>query len=88
MRVFTKSSHDAPEPAQKVAPKVKVREKKLPVSAGNITKAATRLLTHRLVSTEIDYVQRTLGTSSTQETLDATVLAVRKLPWSSIVVPE
>jgi hypothetical protein len=72
--------------AQKVAPKVKV--KKMPVSAGNITKAASRLLTHRLVSTEIDYVQRTLGASSTQETLDATVLAVRKLPWSSIVIPE
>ncbi|HEV7243045.1 MAG TPA: hypothetical protein VGQ36_27710 [Thermoanaerobaculia bacterium] len=60
----------------------------MPVSALNITKAATRLLTHRLVSTEIDYVQRTLGTSSTQQDIDATVMAVRKLPWSSIVIPE
>jgi K+/H+ antiporter YhaU regulatory subunit KhtT len=65
-----------------------VKEKKLPVSAANITKAASRLLTQRLVSTEIDYVQRTLGNSSSQQQIDATVLAVRKLPWSSIVIPE
>jgi hypothetical protein len=69
-------------------PTPKVKIKKMPVSALNITKAATRLLTHRLVSTEIDYVQRTLGTSSTQQDIDATVMAVRKLPWSSIVIPE
>lgn len=66
----------------------KLRVKKMPVSAGNIAKAAARLLSQRLVSTEIDYVQRTLGASSTQQEIDATVLAVRKLPWSSIVVPE
>ncbi len=69
-----------------VAPKVK--EKKMAVSAANITKAASRLLTQRLVSTEIDYIQRTLGTSSTQQQIDATVMAVRKLPWSSIVIPD
>lgn len=69
---------------KQVTPKVK----KMPVTATNITKAATRLLTHRLVSTEIDYVQRTLGATSTQHELDATITAVRKLPWSSIVVPE
>ncbi len=68
--------------------KLKVKVKKLPVSSGNIAKAAERLLSQRLVSTEIDYIQRTLGASSTQETLDATVMAVRKLPWSSIVVPD
>jgi hypothetical protein len=73
------------KPALKhLTPKVK----KMPVTATNITKAATRLLTHRLVSTEIDYVQRTLGASSTQQEIDATVTAVRQLPWSSIVVPE
>jgi len=66
----------------------KLRAKKLPVSASNIAKAAARLLSQRLVSTEIDYVQRTLGTSSTQQEIDATIVAVRKLPWSSIVVPE
>lgn len=67
-------------------PKVKV--KRLPVSASNITKAASRLLSQRLVSTEIDYIQRTLGTSSTQQEIDASVMAVRSLPWSSIVIPE
>lgn len=66
----------------------KPRVKKLPVSASNITKAAARLLSQRLVSTEIDYIQRTLGTSSTQQEIDATVVAVRKLPWSSIVVAD
>lgn len=69
------------------APKA-VREKKMAVSAANITNAASRLLSQRLVSTEIDYVQRTLGTSSTQQQIDATVMAVRKLPWSSIVIPD
>jgi len=64
------------------------KAKKLTVSATNISKAASRLLSQRLVSTEIDYIQRTLGTSSTQEALDNTVLAVRQLPWSSIVAPE
>jgi hypothetical protein len=68
--------------------KVTLKVKKMPVTATNITKAATRLLTHRLVSTEIDYVQRTLGASSTQQELDATVVSVRNLPWSSIVIPE
>jgi hypothetical protein len=78
------------KPAASLSAKVpaKTTAKKLPVSATNIAKAASRLLSQRLVSTEIDYIQRTLGTSSTQETLDNTVLAVRSLPWSSIVVPE
>jgi K+/H+ antiporter YhaU regulatory subunit KhtT len=66
----------------------KPREKKLPVSPGNIAKAAARLLSQRLVSTEVDYIQRTLGASSTQQQIDATVVAVRKLPWTSIVVPD
>jgi hypothetical protein len=69
-------------------PAKKLSVKKLPVSATNITKAASRLLSQRLVSTEIDYIQRTLGASATQETLDTTVLSVRSLPWSSIVVPD
>ena len=67
---------------------LKVKEKKMPVSATNIAKAAARLLSQRLVSTEIDYVHRTLGATSTQQEIDATVMAVRKLPWSSIVVPD
>ncbi len=60
----------------------------MPVSATNIAKAAARLLTQRLVSTEIDYIQRTLGASSTQQQIDANVLAVRRMPWASIVVPD
>ena len=70
-------------------PKPKVqRAKRMPVSATNIAKAAERLLSQRLVSTEIDYIRRTLGASSTQDEIDANVVAVRKMPWASIVVPD
>ena len=61
---------------------------KLAVSEGNITKAAVRLLSQRLVSSEIHYVQRVLGSTATQDEIDANVLAVRKLPWSSIVIAD
>jgi hypothetical protein len=36
----------------------------------------------------MQYVRHVLGTSATQVEMDETVLAVRKMPWSSIVVPE
>ena len=65
-----------------------VRDAKVPVSEANVAKAALRLLSQRLVSTEVSYVQRVLGASASQADLDAQVLAVRKLPWSSIVVPD
>jgi hypothetical protein len=67
-----------------------VRERKstVPVSELNLRKAATRLLTTKLVSTEIAYIQRELGSSATQEDLDAKVKAVRSLPWSTIAEPE
>ena len=61
---------------------------KLSVSEGNVNKAALRLLSQRLVSSEIHYVQRVLGTTATQEDIDTNVLAVRKLPWNSIVVAD
>ena len=61
---------------------------KLTVSDLNLRKAALRLLGQKLVSTEIQYVQSKLGASATQEELDASVLAVRKMPWAKIVVPE
>lgn len=61
---------------------------KVPVTEANLGKASTRLLATKLVSAEIAYVQRTLGASATQEDLDAKVLAVRALPWSSIVLPD
>ena len=65
----------------------KPREKKVPVTETNVRKTGTRLLV-KLVSTEVAYVQRTLGASATQGELDAKVLAVRAMPWSSIVVPD
>lgn len=61
---------------------------KLPVSEGNITKAALRLLTQRLVSPEIHYIQRVLGAKATQEDIDTNVIAVRRMPWASIVVAD
>ena len=64
------------------------RAKKIAVTEANVRKAGVRLLTSKLVSTEIAFVQRALGASATQDALDAKVLAVRSMPWSSIVVPE
>jgi K+/H+ antiporter YhaU regulatory subunit KhtT len=58
------------------------------VSETNLRKTAMRVLGQRLVSTEIAYIQRTLGSSATQQEMDATVLAVRRMPWASIVAPE
>ena len=72
----------------KATKKAPAREAKVSVSESNITKAAMRLLSQKLVSSEVHYVQRTLGTSVTQTVLDEQVLAVRKLPWASIVVPD
>lgn len=58
--------------------------KRVPVSEGNIRKAALRLLNQNLVSTEIQYVQRVLGASATQQAIDDNVIAVRKMVWASI----
>ena len=63
---------------------VRKSKAKMRVSEGNITKAAMRLLTQRLVSPEIQYIQRVLGTSATQDDIDANVIAVRKMPWASV----
>ena len=66
-----------------------VRDPLLPVSETNLRKTALRVLNgQRLVSTEVSYILRTLGTKATQVELDKTVLAVRKMPWASIVSPE
>jgi len=54
----------------------------------NVKKAAARLLNVKLVSTEIAYVQRSLGASATQDQLDERVVAVRSMPWSAIMLPE
>lgn len=61
---------------------------KISVSELNLRKSAARLLKTPLVSTELDYLHRELGTFATQEAVDAKVLAVRSMPWSSIVVPD
>ena len=66
----------------------KTKAAKVVVSELNLRKAAARLLGGSLVCTEVSYIQRELGTRATQEELDAKVVAVRKMPWASIVVPE
>lgn len=60
----------------------------VPVSETNLRKTAMRVLGQRLVSTEVEYLQRTMGSSATQEELDASVAAVRRMPWKSIVAPD
>jgi hypothetical protein len=63
------------------------RAKAISVSERNLQSAAIRLLPNhnKLVSTEVDYLRRVLGDRATQGEIDEKVLAVRKLPWSSLV---
>ena len=68
-------------PKPKAAPRLSVTDL-------NLRKASLRLLGQTLVSTEMHYVQRTLGPSATQQQIDEHVLAVRRLPWTSIVVAD
>ena len=56
------------------------------VTDTNLRKAALRILGQPLVSTEVQYVQRTLGDSATQKEIDDKIAAVRKMPWASIVL--
>ena len=63
-------------------------KKKVPVTELNLRKAATRLLGSSLVSTEIFYLQRELGSSATQDDLDAKVVAVRAMPWASLAIAD
>jgi len=72
----------------KVARVPKVSVARMTVSETNLKKAAIRLLGQKLVSPEVQYIQRTLGGSATQQQLDDQVLAVRKLEWSKIVLPD
>ena len=64
------------------------KEPKLRVTDLNLRKTAQRLLGQKLVSPEIQYIQRTLGVSATQQQIDDNVMAVRRLPWTTIVVPD
>ena len=61
----------------------------LSVSPLNLNKTAVRVLNGQsLVSPEIDYIMRTLGTRATQQEIDGMVLQVRSMPWANIVRPE
>jgi hypothetical protein len=62
------------------------KAKKLTVSDSNLKKTAIRLLGQSLVSNEVQYIQRTLPATATQEQIDENVLAVRKLPWAAIAI--
>ncbi|HEX8618698.1 MAG TPA: hypothetical protein VF911_14030 [Thermoanaerobaculia bacterium] len=64
------------------------RVAKISVSELNLRKTATRLLKSALVSTEVAYLQRELGTTVTQVEMDSKVMAVRAMPWSSIVLAD
>lgn len=66
-----------------------VREATLNVCESTLRKTAIRVLNgQRLVSPEVDYIMRTLGTKATQQELDTMVLRVRKMPWASILPPQ
>ena len=62
--------------------------KAMAVTESNLRKSAMRILGQTLVSSEMHYVMRTLGTRASQQEIDENVLAVRKLPWASIVEPD
>jgi len=66
----------------------KISIAKLPVNESSLRKTAVRLLGQTLVSPEVQYIQRTLGSRATQQQLDTQVLEVRKLAWSKIVLPD
>jgi hypothetical protein len=72
---------------KKIKPAV-VRVPRVAVSELNLRKAATRLLAAKLVSTEVAWLQRTLGNTTTQDELDSKVVAVRSMPWASIALPD
>ena len=67
----------------KVKPSARLR-----VTDLNLRKASRRLLGQDLVSTEMLYVQSQLGASATQQEIDASVVAVRRMPWASITIAD
>jgi len=69
-------------------PRVITKKTTIPVTEGTITRAAVRLLGQRLVSPEVMYVQSSLGATATQQELDDKIVAVRKMPWAKLVIPE
>ena len=65
-----------------------MRIAKVLVNDSNLKKAAIRLLGQRLVSNESLYIRSKLAPSVTQQEMDDSVLAVRKLPWATIAIVE
>ena len=61
---------------------------RLRVTDLNLRKASRRLLGQDLVSTEMLYIQSRLGVSATQQEIDDSVVAVRRLPWASIAIAD
>lgn len=73
----------------KTATQRKKVEKRVAVSASTLRSSAKRLIAQgTLVTQEVDYIQRSLGAFATQQQIDDSVIAVRKLPWASIALPE
>jgi hypothetical protein len=61
----------------------------LTVTPTNLKKTADRVLNgQNLVSPEIAYIVKNLGTRATQEQLDKIVLQVRSMPWAKIAPAE
>ena len=64
-------------------------ERSVAVTETNLRKTAMRVLAgQKLVSTEVSYLQRTMDSNTTQSEMDRRVLAVRRMPWANLVVPE
>ena len=73
---------------KRASTRTKSAVKDLAVSELNLRKTAVRILGQKLVSTEVQYLQRTLGAKTSQQEMDRSVQAVRTMPWASIVEPE
>lgn len=91
MKKVKKEKSVAPAEAAEAAPDVPTparatREAKLPVTERTLQKAAKRLIDTPLVAVEISYLQRTLGNTETESTIDNAVTGVRRLPWNTIAV--
>lgn len=86
MKRVTKKKSSASAIAEPVV--ATTADRKLPVTERILQHSAARLISTRLVTVEVSYLQRTLNNSETEKTIDEAVLAVRKLPWSTIRVAD
>lgn len=79
----TKTKKKAAAPARS-AKSASEGEGRVAVTPRNLQLAAARLIPNPLVSVEVSWLQKTLGTSATQAKIDQQIIAVRKMPWTSI----